>query len=443
MATIGQPLLQPEASWKRYDDSDTKIIYNGTFTVGGTGNPTKFYNSTVRYSNVLGNSISFDFYGTKLRIVTEANPNRDSLVSINIDGVVETYSEYTATTGGVGMTLVYEKLNLTKKRHKVTISKTQSGTGYFSLDAIDIDSDGHFGTYDKILLSSGNNEILTYSSNMTKYGVSKFGFDEIIGNVTDSKGTSVGTVTGATRVTGWSGQGNALSFNGTSDFVLFNGKVTPLGKQSVRLKVKSSKKGLYQMLLTQTGGSANHGLQMAIETDDTLVVLIGKGVTGTPIFTLKSIKKVTDGLWHDVLFTWDGTTGVNGVKLFIDNMSVPEHQTTANAIQTVTPTYDLVMGKGHVVSTPYYFTGQLDDVEIYNEAITPTKADKEFTKVSSQSEQNFINHGISQSDLASIDMYGDFTEKHYIQDVSTVLGTGKVFEHTLDVNKVLKKIKIK
>lgn len=64
-------------------------------------------------------------------------------------------------------------------------------------------------------------------------------------------------------------------------------------------------------------------------------------------------------------------------------------------------------------------------------------------KIPSQSEQAFLNHGMSQSDLASVDMYVDFTEKHYIQDTSTILGTGKVFEHTLDVNKVLKKISLK
>lgn len=63
--------------------------------------------------------------------------------------------------------------------------------------------------------------------------------------------------------------------------------------------------------------------------------------------------------------------------------------------------------------------------------------------LSSQSEQNFIDYGMSPSDLASIDMYADFTEKHYIQDVSTVLGTGKVFEQVLDTNKLLKKTTMK
>lgn len=64
-------------------------------------------------------------------------------------------------------------------------------------------------------------------------------------------------------------------------------------------------------------------------------------------------------------------------------------------------------------------------------------------QLSSNTEQSFINYGMSHQDLASVDMYSDFTEKHYIQDVSTVLGSGKVFEQALDVNKVLKSVKVK
>lgn len=68
--------------------------------------------------------------------------------------------------------------------------------------------------------------------------------------------------------------------------------------------------------------------------------------------------------------------------------------------------------------------------------------EKNISSLPSQSEKSFMNHGMNQSDLASIDMYADFTEKHYIQDITTVLGSGKVFEHALDINKTLKKIKI-
>lgn len=205
---------------------------------------------------------------------------------------------------------------------------------------------------------------------MAKSGVSWFKFDEPSGNVTDSKGTAVGTVTGATRVTGISG--NALNFNGTSDFVQFPSIVVPIGRKSIRFKMKSSTNGIYQMIMTQTGGSANHGTQVSINIDGTLVVAIGKAVSGTPIFSLTSNKIVNDNQWHDVLFTWDGTMTANQAKLYIDDMSTPNVTGTANVLQTVAPTYNLRIGRGQVVADPFWFKGQLDELEIYNDVINTT-----------------------------------------------------------------------
>lgn len=61
--------------------------------------------------------------------------------------------------------------------------------------------------------------------------------------------------------------------------------------------------------------------------------------------------------------------------------------------------------------------------------------------IPSQSEQSFITYGMSPQEL-SVDFSTESTKKHYIQDESTPLGEGKVFEQVLDVSKVLKKVSI-
>lgn len=65
---------------------------------------------------------------------------------------------------------------------------------------------------------------------------------------------------------------------------------------------------------------------------------------------------------------------------------------------------------------------------------------KAIVKVPSNNESDYISHGSSIADLDR--MHTDFTEKHYIQDVSTPLGEGKVFEQALDVDKAIKKIRL-
>src|SRR5690606_1222770 len=45
-------------------------------------------------------------------------------------------------------------------------------------------------------------------------------------------------------------------------------------------------------------------------------------------------------------------------------------------------------------------------------------------------------------ELSGIDFSSQFTEKHYIQNQSTPLGEGKVFEQPLDVDKLIKNVNI-
>lgn len=63
-------------------------------------------------------------------------------------------------------------------------------------------------------------------------------------------------------------------------------------------------------------------------------------------------------------------------------------------------------------------------------------------KLPSLSEQHFIDHGMSPQEFSEVDFSSKFTEKHYIQNKSTSLGSGKVFEQPLDVDKIIKSVKI-
>ena len=63
MANIGDQLLQPESGMKRIDNTNLNIKYSGTWI---TSNSTLYYNGSNIGTNVVGNSMEFYFYGTKL-----------------------------------------------------------------------------------------------------------------------------------------------------------------------------------------------------------------------------------------------------------------------------------------------------------------------------------------------------------------------------------------
>lgn len=140
MATVGQQLTAPEAGYRRYNDSDSRIIKN-----------TSENSSTSTYGQdyTLADVISFRFFGSKLSLITGyANGYRCKNLAISIDGNIERFNQdYNLSTYQI---LCYEKYGLDSKIHEVkiytdsqTVPATINGNIKVDLDAIDIDSTGY------------------------------------------------------------------------------------------------------------------------------------------------------------------------------------------------------------------------------------------------------------------------------------------------------------
>lgn len=152
MATIGQQLLQPEAGWKRIEDNDQKIIYEGNWTKytrdsaksGGTGS---YISEDSSLDQIKEAKVKLFFYGNKLRYITEKYIGNSPNTIIEIDGI-----KYICN--GNGSPFIYqmlgcEILNLDGSLHKVLI---YSGDSYrISIDAIDINDDGYLLTEEEYL----------------------------------------------------------------------------------------------------------------------------------------------------------------------------------------------------------------------------------------------------------------------------------------------------
>ncbi len=242
---------------------------------------------------------------------------------------------------------------------------------------------------------------------MDKYGISWFKFDEPSGNVTDSKGTAVGTINGGvTRVAGCNGQGNALSFNGTNGYLQFDQKVIPVGKKSIRFKIKTNETGgsLDTRLISNADGTVETGLRIRINALGYLVFENLYSVSGTSNFYAVTSDIINDGEWHDVLCTWDGTTDTDGVKLYLDGtLSMHPSSYGAKVLETE-PLRNLVLGRNPNTShsAAFAFNGQLDNLEIYNDVIDPLA-----NKILISSEENKYHSMISGIAKYSFEETGD------------------------------------
>jgi len=74
---------------------------------------------------------------------------------------------------------------------------------------------------------------------------------------------------------------------------------------------------------------------------------------------------ITDGDWHKVVFSWDGSYR----KLYVDD-SEAASDTQAN-VQFVDTQEGLYIGAGSNLQPDSFWSGLVDDVRIYDRAIVP------------------------------------------------------------------------
>jgi hypothetical protein len=161
-------------------------------------------------------------------------------------------------------------------------------------------------------------------------------------------------------------EGGALQFDGVDDYIntpfVFNPKD---GSFSVFAWIKGGAPG--QVIISQADVEG----QSAIESGGTWLGISpsdGKLMTGLmSIFfgTLESESVVTDEQWHHVGLVYDYTTMkrhlyVDGTEVAVDDSVVAGVKSTAG----------LYIGAGQTLEAGTFFSGLIDDVRIYNQALT-------------------------------------------------------------------------
>ena len=88
--------------------------------------------------------------------------------------------------------------------------------------------------------------------------------------------------------------------------------------------------------------------------------LAGPGSDSGP---LRSVTVITDGSWHRIGFVWDGSNRT----LYVDGLVVAED--TQDGLEG--SSNGLYIGTGKMMQAGTYFSGLIDDVRIYNRAVSP------------------------------------------------------------------------
>lgn len=143
---IGDILTAPESGWKRYDDTPIiKYSYSGVANIGSSSAGS--YKGTTSSFQSVGDKASFNFSGTKVRVIVFLSSNRSRSVTVKINGIIEGVIDCYAPSN-IYQSLIFEKLNLPQGVHLVELINNE--TAGFALDAIDIDSTGRLFHPDEV-----------------------------------------------------------------------------------------------------------------------------------------------------------------------------------------------------------------------------------------------------------------------------------------------------
>ncbi|HEX5090526.1 MAG TPA: LamG-like jellyroll fold domain-containing protein [Nocardioides sp.] len=333
--------------------------------------PATTYRFRVRATDAAGNLSS---YSSIVTAATQAAPDTTppsapTGVTATAGGSTVMGLSWTAATDDVGVTGYRvercQGTSCTDFGQVGTASGTSfSDTGLTALTTYRyqvraVDAAGNLGPYSTI--ASGT----TLDASAPPPGlVGAWGFNEGSGGTTaDGSGNgNVGTVTGA----GWSTQGRfggALSFNGSSSVVriadsasldvttgvTLSAWINPAANQSGWRTILQKQTDAYFLNGSNSTGALRPSGGGTFGTGDSYVT----GTTASPV-----------NAWTHIAFSYDGTTQ----RLFVNGTQVATKATTG-AIQTTNN--PLWIGGNQ----PYgeYFNGLIDEVRVYNRALTPSE----------------------------------------------------------------------
>ncbi len=168
-------------------------------------------------------------------------------------------------------------------------------------------------------------------------------------------------INGATFSPGKVGQ--AFSFDGVDDYVIIasSANLTLTSAVSVELWFNASSQAANQVLASRVDG-VGQGWQVDYTANGGMNFWIGTG----GIWARASTSSPSSNTWHHVAGTWDGSI----IRLYVDGVEVNSTAKTGAISASAT---EITIGTYNADLTAGYFKGLIDEVDIYNRALSASE----------------------------------------------------------------------
>ncbi|MGC6173455.1 hypothetical protein [Lacrimispora sp. 38-1] len=177
-----------------------------------------------------------------------------------------------------------------------------------------------------------------------------------------------GTTTSETFVLGYNGKGRAKHFEGSNkDIIQFSGSILPKGAKSIRFKIRKE-----ASTLSEEDEIIFSSYDIEKGSNFFIRILGSKNMNGKGLLQFSSDESlgatpvhICDGRWHDIMYTWDGTSTA---KVYVDDMTTP-YITKTQLVDIVHKNVTVGVRYANTTNAYSYLTADLDDVQIYDSVI--------------------------------------------------------------------------
>lgn len=235
--------------------------------------------------------------------------------------------------------------------------------------------------------------------------------------VADSSGNGRhGVSVGATTISG--GKLNrAGDFDGTNDRLEFGAiagfeRTDPFSLE-VWLQTTSTNAG--QIMTKMGSGSDDPGYKFMLRTSGKIQVTMRNSV-GNLLYVKTLTKEVNDGAWHHVVFTYDGSSTVAGMRIYVDGVN--EALTIVNDTLTATILTSNAFKVGVIGTSSVDFNGLIDEAIVYD------------IELSSSQVSNRYNGGAGTEDIGH-ETSGTYTSNAYDSQYPGLEWERMYFNHDL------------
>ena len=164
-------------------------------------------------------------------------------------------------------------------------------------------------------------------------------------------------------------RGKALSFDGSDEYVDLGtsaGNFNNTDSFSVSAWINANTlNSTNRCIVNRVTGSPANGWEMRITTANKVRFLLASTSAN---YNGQDTTVLSTNTWYHVVGTWNGSDA----KIFLNGVEDTSTPITQNSVGTITGTRTLAVGANAITSSSY-FPGSIDDVRIYNRALSATE----------------------------------------------------------------------